>query len=557
MSVTCTNCSQAFEVSSSDEQFYEEVGPTIAGQKFPIPIPDICPPCRMQRRIAHRNFFNLCHRTCELSGKRIISMYSEQAPFPVYEMHEWWSDKWDPLEYGQEPDLSRPVFSQLEELFSKVPRMSILNSQSENTDYCNFSFLSKNCYLIGGNVRNEDSCYGHIVWKSTDCYDNLYIYQCERCYECVDCFECYNLAYSRSCENCSDSRFLVHCTNCKDCFGCVGLKSKQYCMFNEQLTEDEYRQRLSEFRQGSHSMIAMAQKKVQELIGSEVVKHYHGVQCEDITGDYLYNCKNVFDSYDAKNCEDCRYLATAETFVHCHDGNYSPSNTEWSYQLVACDGNQLICCHNCLSSCADLYYCQDCFSCMNCFGCQSLKGQQYCILNKQYTKEEYETLIPKIVEHMRSTGEWGEPTPVELSTFAYNETIAQWYYPMTKEEVEAKGWHWLDDVDKKDQYMGPKVELLDALEDVTDDFVRQILTCDTTGKQYKIIPQELELYRQMQLPLPRQTFFQRNLDRMALRSPPQLWQRQCAKCREEIWTSYSPERSEAVCCEACYQQSLS
>jgi len=31
---------------------------------------------------------------------------------------------------------------------------------------------------------------------------------------------------------------------------------------------------------------------------------------------------------------------------------------------------------------------------------------KYCILNKQYSKEEYEELVPKIIEHMQKTGEW-------------------------------------------------------------------------------------------------------------------------------------------------------
>jgi hypothetical protein len=28
--------------------------------------------------------------------------------------------------------------------------------------------------------------------------------------------------------------------------------------------------------------------------------------------------------------------------------------------------------------------------------------KEYCILNKQYTKEEYEILVPKIIEHMKT-----------------------------------------------------------------------------------------------------------------------------------------------------------
>jgi hypothetical protein len=92
--------------------------------------------------------------------------------------------------------------------------------------------------------------------------------------------------------------------------------------------------------------------------------------------------------------------------------------------------------------CNDCYYCQQIISCKNCFGCEGLKHKQYCILNKQYTKEEYEILVPKIIEKMKADGERGEFFPVENSTFGYNETLAQRFYPMTKEEALARNYHW-------------------------------------------------------------------------------------------------------------------
>jgi hypothetical protein len=56
-------------------------------------------------------------------------------------------------------------------------------------------------------------------------------------------------------------------------------------------------------------------------------------------------------------------------------------------------------------------------------------------MNKPYSAQEYETLCWKIIDHMRSTGEWWEFFPHELSPFGYNETVAQEYFPMTREEV--------------------------------------------------------------------------------------------------------------------------
>ncbi|MBU0626695.1 hypothetical protein KKH82_04680 [Patescibacteria group bacterium] len=80
-------------------------------------------------------------------------------------------------------------------------------------------------------------------------------------------------------------------------------------------------------------------------------------------------------------------------------------------------------------------YCSCCRNIKDCFGCISLNNAQYCILNKQYTKVEYETLVPKIIEHMTKTEERGEFFPSSISPFGYNETVASEYYHLTKEEA--------------------------------------------------------------------------------------------------------------------------
>src|SRR3989344_3075374 len=82
---------------------------------------------------------------------------------------------------------------------------------------------------------------------------------------------------------------------------------------------------------------------------------------------------------------------------------------------------------------------------MNLFGCVGLRNKKYCILNKQYTKEEYEELAPRIIAHMRNTEEWGRFFPMEQSSFAYNETEAQDYFPLKKEEAAQRNIAWREE----------------------------------------------------------------------------------------------------------------
>ena len=76
-----------------------------------------------------------------------------------------------------------------------------------------------------------------------------------------------------------------------------------------------------------------------------------------------------------------------------------------------------------------------CHHCQDCFGCIGLKNQQYCIFNKQYTKEEYEKTVAQLIKKMQADGERGERFPKEFSPFAYNESFAYFYDPATEQEA--------------------------------------------------------------------------------------------------------------------------
>ena len=90
-----------------------------------------------------------------------------------------------------------------------------------------------------------------------------------------------------------------------------------------------------------------------------------------------------------------------------------------------------------------------CHHCQNCFGCVGLKNKSYCIFNKQYSKQEYNELVPKIIEHMkhphpqplshreRVAEERGEFFPARYSPYAYNETNAYDYFPLSREEIQS------------------------------------------------------------------------------------------------------------------------
>jgi hypothetical protein len=416
MQKTCKQCSATFEITDEDQKFYEKVN---------VSDPTMCPDCRAQRRMAFRNERNLYHRKCDLSGKQIISIYSPDKPYEVYETSEWWSDKWDPFQYGRDFNFDRPFFDQFGELLRDIPHLSIMNVNCENCDYTSYSYSNNNCYMTIATDLSEDCYYLDYSFSCKDCVDCMGLNECNYCYSCLDCVNCYKSFYCQNCYNCSDIFFSSFCRNCKNCFGCVGLRNKEYHIYNKPVSKKEWEEKVENLIL-TPEVIQYSKKRSKE----EKLKYPHPlgvfINCENCTGDYLSNSKNSFDCYDGKEMEDCKYctLTPVET-KDCYD--VSGGGRELLYECYSTGiGQNNRFCGLCWNDIYDLTYCIFCMNASNnLFGCIGLKKKQYCILNKQYSKDEYEKLVPKIIEHMKSTGEWAEFFPVELSPFSYNETAAQ------------------------------------------------------------------------------------------------------------------------------------
>lgn len=180
--------------------------------------------------------------------------------------------------------------------------------------------------------------------------------------------------------------------------------------------------------------------------------------------------------------------------------------------------------------------------------------QKYCIFNKQYAQNEYEKLAPRIIEHMKKSQEWGKYFPSKLSPFGYNETVAQEYFPLAHEEAVKKGFYWQE----KDvrEYQPQSYVLPDNIRDVKDDILKMVLACEACGKNYKIIPQELRRLRAMPMPIPRKCPDCRHSERMSLRNPRKLWERQCAKCKKSVQSTFSKDKPETIYCDECYTREI-
>ncbi|MBI2623185.1 MAG: hypothetical protein HYW65_01240 [Candidatus Liptonbacteria bacterium] len=585
---TCQNCHAQFAVDTEDQAFYA---------RLQVPAPTFCPRCRMVRRQMFRNERALYKRPCDLCKKSVVSMYAPDAPYTVYCVECYQSDKWDPLGYGREYDFSRPFFEQFSELMRAVPRRALYIDFASASDYTNWGVNLKNCYLVFGGHHYEDCSYASQSIYLTDCADVDFCQRSESCYGSVHLRRCSRVRMSAFSEDCSDSWFLYGCRNCQNCVGCTNLRNASHCIWNEQYTKEEYEKKLNECALDTAEGVAAMREKFSAHTLKFPRKFAWVRNAAGSTGDDLDNVKNCKGCFTASEAENCRYSFFIPTQAKdSYDIDHVGMGAQLTLELVSGFGTERVAFGSRVYYTHDAYYCDDCYNSSNLFGCIGLKKKEYCILNKQYAKDEYEKMRMKIVEQMktmpyisnkgRGTGNkgilygLGEFFPPEISPFTYNETVAQEYFSITKADAMGKGVQWKDT--EKRQYV-PTIAAQDIparIGDVQDSITNEILECAHKGEcneqctsAFRIIPQELQFLRKLGIPLPRLCPNCRHYMRLAQRNPVALFHRRCgcegvgakgykntathfhegAPCPNEFETTYVPDSPYIVYCEQCYQ----
>ncbi len=647
---TCRQCSAEFPITDKDLEFYEKVSPTFPvsplckegsewnewgdlppfakggrgdfvsetteknpppllsapplQRRFTIPPPTLCPDCRQQRRLSFRNERKLYKRKCDATGKDIVSIYSPDKPYTVYHQDYWWSDKWDPMSYGRKFDFERGAFEQFGELLKEVPRFSLANLSTtlENAEYTNHFASSKNCFMCFNGSNNKDSLYCDWFGENMNCVDSSILMRSSYCYESTLIEECAHCSYIESSKNCSNWSYLYSCIWCRECFMCSNLSNKSYYINNTSFSREEYHDEIKRI---------LGKYRRNELIdqfgilkSSSIRRCTTNPHSESILWDRMSYSQNTY-WFDWQNIRDSKYVYSiwdTVSSIDCYE------LAAWSkYCLESMSADTILQCNFSLNGAnnTSVHYSDMCFSSSHLFLCIWLRNKSYCILNKQYTKEEYEILVPKIIEKMMKTPlkggdvptkvgtegvalrttkttpltsplsggsptEWWEFFPASMSPFGYNETVAQEYFPLSREEVlgshpefisgssffvaqwedaeTSSAWpntflHWplfnwsdyetpFPQVEK----VIPASKLPDTIEKIPDDILNWAIECEVSGKPFRIIRQELEFYRKYNIPIPRRHPDVRHMDRMKMRNPRKLFERlcDCEQC-EENW----------------------
>ena len=600
----CKHCKKEFYITDFDLELLEKISPIFNLEtslrkerpiseselikdlwdwkvKYIIPTWNLCNECKEQRKLTFRNERNLYKRKCDFSWKEIVSIYSPDKQVKVYDKDIWWSDKWDALDFWIKFDFSKTFFEQFKEVFENVPKIAIFNKNCENSPYSHFESDQKNCYMTVWWHRSQDSGYMTYGIKSKNTYDIFWAFECENCYEIINSYNLNKCKYLEYSKNCFDCIFWLNLEWCQECIWCAWLSNKKYYILNKEYSKEEYLEKKQSINLTNKKNIENFSLEYEKIKLKVPHKDTNIFNSEDSVWNDIFWSKNIVNWFLIEDCENCKNISVAWWAKDTKD-SYAFWALEKAYDVISWWLNSyniafMSLCYECNNS----YYCIECHNSSNLFWCVWLRNKSYCILNKQYTKEEYNRLVPKIIENMQKTWEWWEFFPSSLSPFWYNETVANEYFPieiktgLSKKDIKYidREWNtykdlkeaWERPVFKYSTYESPKPKvekiipaskLPDDIKEIPDDILNRAIECEITKKPFRIIRKELEFYRKHNLPIPRRHPDQRHLDRMKLRNPRKLYDRLCDKCGKDIKTTYAPERPEIVYCEECYNKEM-
>ncbi len=561
---TCETCGNSFDISAEDISYLK---------KLRVPPLNECPECRARRRMAMlANIFQFYKKECSAhSGESLISQLDAKSQYKIYDNKYWWDvNAWDATGFGRVYDANESFYEQLNKLLHDVPHMAIsrYNKNIINSDYSVESMDVKNCYVSSVIGVSEDVSYGLWAAYAKDCVDVLRVDHLEHCYDILDSDRIYESQYIQNCKSCINSKFLFDCHDCHDCFMCANLRSKQYCFLNKQFSKEEYMQKISEIDLGRRSVAEEYKRKFSEMIEKDSIHRDLIIRnSPGSLGSHISDSKNCVDVYNASGM---KYLITFyrnENVRHSSDiiGTHDCMDVtifgpgELCYNVAEGLFSNLAIASYFVSNCRQVEYCFECSDCKYCFGCSGLKKKNFCVLNKQYSPEEYWKLVDKIKVKMLSDGNYGEFLRLEDSFFYYHDTYGYAMMPVSKEKAGKLGAR-LRDYEVSMDVKGMKVisgkDLTDDIKDATDDILNMAIICQESGRPFRIIKSELDFYRRNSIPLPAKSPRARLMKRFHKRSPYKIWKRICSKCGKEILTTYDPSKNLKIYCEPCYRKEV-
>lgn len=548
-----SHCEGEFEIQEGDVEFL---------RMLRVPPPNYCPTCRRMRRLPHMSKTRFFKRDCDAPGhtEKMISTFPANCPFPVYDYAHFTGDNFDPFAFGVSYEVGIDGMDALWSLRQKFPLPSFLNKDSStiNSDYSSGGRNTKNAYYAGGCYEAEDVWYSNLVIKSKVVMDSRTIKNSDHVYASQKCDHLYKCSYMYFSSNSSDCMFMFDCHNCTDCFGCVNLRNAKYCVFNEQLTKEQYGKFMESVKPYKRGMLDECSKRFWSFVHELPMNASHNVAVDNVSGIGIMNSKNMYDIVDAVDSENVRH---ADSPLGHHDSMdllfsggshhlYGTINIGSSSSWVKFSVSSKFC--------TDCEYVFNSKYLTNCFMCFGLQNKSYCILNKQYEPEEYFRIVDDIKSSLLQSGKYADGLGIEYSALGYDISLASIAYPLTNEEILALGGYIAEapETNIGDIVVVDAQDVPETIQEVSVDILTKAIRCQISGRPFRVIASELDFYRKMGLPLPTIHPELRIEETLRLVPTGKKYSAVCSCCSKNIYSILDPENGYNLYCESCYQKEV-
>ena len=413
-------------------------------------------------------------------------------------------------------------FDNYEKLFLETNIFNVIDHWgAENSDYADMVYNSKNAYLSTVIISNCENVLYSISTKDncTNVLNSIATWSnSENIYFCSGILNSFKVFYSRFINNSNNIWFSTNMIGCQECINCNDLENQKYYINNEKLEKTEYLKQKKEILKNKSNF---------EETYSKLDSKWKNINSTNTTWSSMFSSENVENGYfwyyvkDSKNVMFTWWVDWDNNMYDVFTAG-SPTAHDF-YWVMWANWENLYCCKNITIS-SNLFYSYWCDSCSFCIWCIWLKNKNYCILNKQYSKEDFEILSDKIFWKMEENGELWEFFPAKLNPFYFNDTVSWLIWGFKKEEIIKEWFLWRDEkikVDIPDEndliYSSPQpspegegVKSLDDFEwfdsdwnwKINPEILKKVIK-DDSWNYYRIVKMEYDFLVKHSLPLPR------------------------------------------------------
>ncbi len=431
----CKLTGESFELSSEEIDNY---------RKFSLPLPNTVYRERLRRKLAFISSGRFYQIKCDKTGGYISSVYHQKSQFTIYKQEKWLEKEFDATKYSRKYNLDRAFNEQFIELWNKVPRPNVIAKNFENSTNVHYVSDILNCtnITIGKDLINCHNSY--FIINSRNCIDNLNLINSENCYECSSCIDSKNLFFSTFSKRCENSYFLSNCINCKNCIFCTDMKNSEYCIYNKKTSKKEYFQFLEDLQLNKRDFLEQAKIKYKKF--KNELKNNENKKVER-NNNFLHECTKVQNS---KNCYNSKNIVNSQNIFdsnNCFEGiGYGNNSSNLAqFAMIGDNATNIFNSIDCWSNVENLEYCSHCYDSHDLFACVGLSNKSYCILNKQYSENEYKKMRSEIIENLKIRKSWGSFLTPGFCGLPYNMSAAQVFMPLGRAPAKLMGFRWDDE----------------------------------------------------------------------------------------------------------------